>query len=64
MRKAYRYPFEEQLTFFAIFMARNLIAIVALEHYSLTTVLFSAAITVACLTLILMVLYRRRITSN
>lgn len=61
IRKAYSFPFEEQLTFFAIFMARNLIAIMALENYSITTVLFPAVIASACLFLILMVTYRRRV---
>lgn len=58
-RKAYWRPFEEQLMFFAIMTARNLISIMALEHYSLTTVLFPAAISVVCMKFILMVVYRR-----
>lgn len=61
IRKAYHHPLEEQLTFFMIFVARNFIAIVALEHYSLTTVLFPAVTAVACMMLVLMVAYRRRI---
>ncbi|MBI3351689.1 MAG: hypothetical protein HY036_03845 [Nitrospirae bacterium] len=60
LRKAYVYPFEEQLTFFALFAARNVIVIAALENYSLTTVLFPAVIATACLLLMLMVTYRRR----
>lgn len=32
IRKAYIFPFEEQLSFFAIFMVRNSIAIMALEN--------------------------------
>jgi len=60
VRKAYFYPFEENLTFFSIFTVRNAIAIMALEHYSLTTVLFPAVIAGACLVLIVMVAYRRR----
>ncbi|MEO6696726.1 MAG: hypothetical protein ABIN45_01850 [Gammaproteobacteria bacterium] len=63
-RKAYNFPFDEQLTFFALFMARNLIVIMALENYSLTTVLFPAVIASACLFLILMVTYRRRALST
>lgn len=61
VRKAYNYPFEEQLTFFAVFTARNLIAIMALEHYSLTTVLFPAVIAAACTLLMLLIKYRRRV---
>ena len=59
-RKAYVYPFEEQLRLYAIMSARNIIAITALEHYSLTTVLFPAVIAVACLVFVLMVVSRRR----
>ncbi len=59
-RKAYKFPFEEQLTFFALFIARNIMAILALEHYSLTTVLFPFAVAVACLLLIIMIMLRRR----
>ncbi len=63
MRKAYRFPHEEQLTFYMIFVVRNsiAIAIAALEHYSLTTILFPAATAVAYLMLVLMVAYRRRV---
>jgi hypothetical protein len=63
LRKAYSHPFEEQLTFFALFTARNLFVIMALEHYSLTTVLFPAVIAATCLMLILMITYRRRALS-
>jgi hypothetical protein len=64
VRKAYIEPFEEQLTFFALFTVRNIIAIMALENYSLTTVLFPAAIALSCLLLILVVLYRRTVLSR
>ncbi len=60
-RKAYHYPYEEQLTFFILMAIRNLIAIIALEHYSLTTILFPAATALACLLLIQMVIIRRTI---
>lgn len=60
-RKAYRHPFDEQLRFFVILAVRNLISILALEHYSQTTVLFPAVIASACLVFILMVMYRRRV---
>jgi len=64
VRKAYFHPFEENLTFFSIFMVRNMIVIMALEYYSLTTVLFPAVIACACLTLIAMVMLRRRMLSG
>lgn len=60
-RKAYSHPFEEQLTFFVLMAARNLISIAALAHYSLTTVLFPAVLAGACVLFIMMVLYRRRV---
>jgi hypothetical protein len=59
-KKGYIRPFEDQLIFFAIMAVRNLVAIAALENYSLTTVLFPAVIAINCLIFILMVRYRRR----
>lgn len=61
LRKALHFPHEESLTFFALFTARNIIVVMALEHYSVTTVLFPAAIALACLLLITLVAYRRRV---
>ena len=63
-RKAYIYPFEEQITFFVIIAVRNLISILALAHYSLTTVLFPLITAIACLMFILMVTYRRRVIAG
>ena len=60
-RKAYCLPAEEQLSFFVLMTLRNLAVIMALEHYSVTTVLFPAATGLACLLLILMLMYRRRL---
>ena len=60
-RKAYILPFEEQLMFFVLLAVRNFIAILALEHYSLTTILFPAVTAVVCLVFIFMVMYRRRL---
>ena len=60
VRKAYADPFSESLLFFSLFAARNLIVILALENYSITTVLFPAVIAAACLLLIAMIVYRRR----
>jgi len=60
-RKGYSHPYEEQLTFFTIITSRNLIVIMALEHYSLTTVLFPAATALACILFIQMVMLRRTI---
>lgn len=59
IRKAYTDPFTESLLFFALFSVRNLFVIIALEAYSMTTVLFPAATGVACIFLISLTLYRR-----
>jgi len=61
IRKAYVQPFEENLIFFSVFMLRNLVVIMALEIYSPTTVIFPATIAAACLVLISMVVFRRRV---
>lgn len=61
IRKAYQHPFDENTTFFALFATRNLLVIIAMENYSLTTILFPAAIGLACMVLIAMILYRRRV---
>jgi hypothetical protein len=60
VRKAYFYPFDEDRVFFSIFMIRNLVVIMALEHYSPTTVIFPAVIAGACLALIVIITFRRR----
>lgn len=59
-RKAWFYPFDEDLRFFVIIVLRNLIAIMALAHFSITTVLFPLATAVASLCYILMVMIRQR----
>ena len=61
LRKAYAHPFDEDRVFFMLFMVRNLVVILALEHYSLTTVLFPAVIAAVCLLLLVMISRRRRL---
>ena len=60
-RKAYHHPYEEQLLFFVLIAARNLISIMALENYSLTTILFPAATALACILFIQITMIRRTI---
>jgi len=60
VRKAYAVPHSESLLFFALFTARNLLVLGALENYTLTTVLFPAAIAAACAVVMGIVVYRRR----
>ncbi len=64
VRKSYQQPHSESLLFFALFAARNFIVILALENYSITTVLFPAAVGIACLALIIMLIYRRQILAK
>ena len=58
-KKAYHRPYEEPLIFFILMASRNLISIMALENYSLTTILFPAATALACIVFIQMVILRR-----
>jgi hypothetical protein len=60
IRKAYKHPYEENMTFFTLFMVRNIFVILALESYSVTTVLFPLSIAVACSLLLIMLRYRRK----
>ena len=60
LRKAYTFPHSEPLRFFALFAARNILVVGALERYSITTVLFPAVIAAACILLIVTIVYRRR----
>ncbi|HHM05958.1 MAG TPA: hypothetical protein ENJ19_09500 [Gammaproteobacteria bacterium] len=60
-RKAWHRPHDEHLPFFVLLALRNIVAITALEHYSLTTVLFPAALALACVLFVAMVAQRRRV---
>jgi len=59
LRKAYAHPYNESVSFFALAAVRNLLVILALEHYSLTTVLFPAVVGLTCLLLAFMLIYWR-----
>jgi len=60
IRKAYESPHQESQLFFLSLALRNGFAILALESYSVTTVLFPLSITLACSVLLTIVAYRRR----
>ena len=64
IRKVYAAPNSESLGFFGLFAVRNSVVVLALESYSVATVLFPAAITVACLMLMLLIFYRRRVSEQ
>jgi hypothetical protein len=59
-RSAYARPYDERIGFYSLAAVRNLLAILALERYSLTTLLFPAAVGVACVAFVAMVAYRRK----
>lgn len=60
LRKAYAFPNSESMTFYGLFLARNLLVLLALEHYSATTVLFPAVVAAACGGVITVIAFRRR----
>jgi hypothetical protein len=49
IRKAYHQPQTESVLFFSLIVLRNVFVLLALEHYSLTTALFPAAIGIMAL---------------
>ena len=63
-RKAYAKPHSEPLLFFGLFVIRNGVVILALEHYSVTTVLFPAVIGVTSLLLIILIGFWRRVVGR
>jgi hypothetical protein len=64
IRKVYHAPYSEPVSFITLFFLRNILVILALENYSVTTVLFPAVIAFDCLLLMtLMMLRRQRIKS-
>lgn len=59
MRKAHVFPHEEQALFFSVMIARNAVSILALEHYSVTTLAFPVTIGLANIVLVGLILIRR-----
>jgi hypothetical protein len=60
LRKAWAAPHSESLLFFGLFLLRNVLVVLALESYSLTTWLFPVAVALACALLMLIIVLRRR----
>ena len=58
LRKAYYYPEQENRNFYLLFFIRCIFVILALETYSLTTILFPSAIGLSCLSMTLMLMFR------
>jgi hypothetical protein len=63
-RSAYVRPWSEHMGFFAMGAIRNGLVILALEHYSVTTVLFPAAVGAGCIALVALLALRRRFMRN
>lgn len=61
LRKAYDQPYEENTVFFGLFLIRNLLVVFALESYSVTTILFPLAVSIASAFVITVIIYRRKI---
>lgn len=59
LRKTWVQPFSESLLFLGLLVLRNLLLIAALAQYSLTTVLFPAAMAAVCLLLMGIMAWRR-----
>ena len=64
IRKAYHYPYEENLTFYTLFAIRSIISIFALENYSITTLLFPVVIALLSIIFVIMVNIRRKMISR
>ena len=60
LRKAWQKPQEESMQFYLLFAVRSGLSIYALESRTLTTVLFPAAMVVACVLVCGMLWWRRR----
>lgn len=64
VRKAHSKPHDENATFFAIGAIRNGFVILALEQYTWTTVLFPAAIGLACGMFVIHITLRRKVLGD
>lgn len=59
IRKAYYKPQEESTLFFILMTFRNIVALIALEHYSVTTMMFPAAMAIMCVVFLAVVTVRK-----
>jgi hypothetical protein len=59
LRNAWANPHQEQITFYALYVVRNVFSFAALERYTVTTWLFPVVIGAACLPLIGVIVWRR-----
>jgi hypothetical protein len=64
LRKSYHDPHSEPLSFASVLALRNATSIVALEHYSLTTITFPAVIGLICIVFVAIIIVRRNVLST
>lgn len=64
IRKAYDLPHEENATFFGVGAIRNVFVVLALENYSWTTVLFPAVAGIGCGLFVMLVMFRRSVSTT
>jgi hypothetical protein len=57
--KVLKNPNSESIVFYGLFLVRNIIVILALESYSVTTIMFPLVISIACGILISIIYYKR-----
>lgn len=60
LRKIHHQPRSESITFFALFVLRNVLVVMSMEQWSLATLLFPCAVSSAGLTVIALIVTRRR----
>lgn len=60
LRKIHHQPRSESITFFALFVLRNVLVVLAMEQWSLATLLFPCAVSSAGLVVITLIVKRRR----
>ncbi len=59
-RKGYDKPFDENIFFYLIFGFRSVASVLALENFSLTTILFPTAIGIMSFAMLPLLVYRRK----
>lgn len=64
IRKVYHKPHEDRIFMYVLMIIRNMVATLALEHYSLTTMLFPLVMIAAAILYIAIIIVRRRILTH
>tara|TARA_B100001113_G_C20889231_1_gene526199 strand:- start:12 stop:611 length:600 start_codon:yes stop_codon:yes gene_type:complete len=59
IRKTFFYPFDENLLFYVLIVFRNILSLIALEHYSIVTIFFPISSAVVFFIFIIVINYRR-----